>query len=82
MTLRLLRHDSSLVWMVTHVLKQDHYDLYVKVVETSELNGGYLPQEVDQSALPGYGCLYTIGKLYSILPLLLEKIDINMTQWP
>lgn len=32
-----------------------------------------LPQEIDKSPLPGYGCLYTIGKLYSIFPLLLDN---------
>lgn len=42
--------------------------------------GVILPQEVDQSSLPGNGCLYTIGKLHSILSLLLKSIDINVTQ--
>lgn len=41
--------------------------------------GDILPKEVDQSTLPGYGCLNTIGKLYGILTLLLAKIEeVNM----
>lgn len=42
--------------------------------------GIILPQEVDQSTLPGYGGLYAIGKLYGILTLLLEKSDTNIKQ--
>lgn len=40
--------------------------------------GIILPQEIDQSTLPSNGCLYTIGKLYSIFTLLSVNNEINI----
>lgn len=58
-------------WSMLIMPRQPH-SLYVKVVETLSWTGIILPKKIDQSALPGYGCLYTISKLYSILTPLLD----------
>lgn len=63
-------YDSRVVSMF--IMQSQSQCLHVEGVETLSWMGFILPQEVDKSTLSGYGCLYTVGKLYGILTLLLE----------